>query len=195
MIQINLLPARVRKKRDALKLFTYAYLGTIVLVVAAIGLIWMVQSQRVSSLNAQLARVQSEVSQYAKFDQMLKDIKQQKELVDKKRTVIETLQKDRDSIVRALALLSVQVPPEEVWFERLAHSSNTMTLDGVALSNESIADFMRNLESSPYVEKGSVNLTHSRQKVINNMKLREFQVNYRFYPFSEVQRKLGAQAS
>lgn len=195
MIQINLLPARVRKKRDALKLFTYAYLGTIVLVVAAIGLIWMVQSQRISSLNAQLTRVQSEVSQYAKFDQMLKDIKQQKELVDKKRTVIETLQKDRDSIVRALALLSVQVPPEEVWFERLAHSSNTMTLDGVALSNESIADFMRNLESSPYVEKGSVNLTHSRQKVINNMKLREFQVNYRFYPFSEVQRKLGAQAS
>jgi type IV pilus assembly protein PilN len=65
----------------------------------------------------------------------------------------------------------------------------------VALSNESIADFMRNLESSPYVEKGSVNLTHSRQKVISNMKLREFQVTYRFYPFSEVQKQLKAQAS
>lgn len=195
MIQINLLPARVRKKRDALKLFTYAYLAAIVVAVGIIGLLWTFQSQRISSLNAQLARIQGEVSQYARFDQMLKDIKQQKELVDKKRTVIETLQKDRDSIVRALALLSIQIPPEEVWFERLAHSSNTMTLDGVALSNESIADFMRNLESSPYVEKGSVNLTHSRQKIINNMKLREFQVNYRFYPFSEVQSKLGAQAS
>ncbi len=195
MIQINLLPARVRKKRDALKLFTYAYLGTVVVVVAGIGLLWMVQSQRINSLNAQLARLQAEVAQYAKFDQMLKDIKQQKELVDKKRTVIETLQMDRDAIVRALALLSVQIPQEEVWFERLAQSANTITLDGVALSNESIADFMRNLESSPYVEKGSVNLTHSRQKVINNMKLREFQVTYRFYTFSEVQKILGAKAS
>jgi hypothetical protein len=45
------------------------------------------------------------------------------------------------------------------------------------------------------VEKGSVNLTHSRQKVISNMKLREFQVTYRFYPFSEVQKQLKAQAS
>ncbi len=195
MIQINLLPARIRKKRDALKVFTLAYLGCIVLMIAAIGLLWMYQSQRIKSLQAQLTRVQNEVNQYAKFDQMLKDIKQQKELVDKKRSVIENLQKDRDTIVRVLALLSVQLPPEEIWFERLAQSSNAMTLDGVALSNESIADFMRNLESSPYVEKGSVNLTHSRQKVISNMKLREFQVTFRFYPFSEVQKQLKAQAS
>lgn len=195
MIQINLLPARVRKKRDALKLFTFAYLGCVVLTVAIIGLLWTYQSQQINSLNAKLSRIQNEVNQYAKFDQMLKDIKQQKELVDKKRTIIESLQKDRDTIVRVLALLSVQIPPEEVWFERLAQSSNTITLDGVALSNESIADFMRNLESSPYVEKGTVNLTHSRQKVVSNMKLREFQVTYRFYPFSEVQKKLKAQAS
>jgi type IV pilus assembly protein PilN len=195
MIQINLLPARVRKKRDALKVFTLAYLGCIVLMIAAIGLLWMYQAQRIKSLNTQLTRVQNEVNQYAKFDQMLKEIKQQKDLVEKKRGIIENLQKDRDTIVRILALLSVQIPPEEIWFERLAQSSNTVTLDGVALSNESIADFMRNLESSPYVEKGSVNLTHSRQKVISNMKLREFQVTYRFYPFSEVEKKLKAQTS
>jgi type IV pilus assembly protein PilN len=195
MIQINLLPARVRKKRDALKVFTYAYLGAIVLTVAAIGLVWLYQGRQIDRLNGQLARVQAEVSQYSKFDQMLKDLRQQKEMVDRKRDVIQQLQKDRDSIVRILALLSVQIPAEEVWFERLSQSLNTMTLDGVALSNESIADFMRNLESSPYIEKGSVNLTHSRQKVLNNMKLREFQVTYRFYPFSEVQKKLGARAS
>ncbi len=195
MIQINLLPARVRKKRDALKVFTLAYLGCIVLMIGAIGLLWMYQAQRIKSLNTQLTRVQNEVNQYAKFDQMLKEIKQQKDLVEKKRGIIENLQKDRDTVVRILALLSVQIPPEEIWFERLAQSSNTVTLDGVALSNESIADFMRNLESSPYVEKGSVNLTHSRQKVISNMKLREFQVTYRFYPFSEVEKKLRAQTS
>jgi type IV pilus assembly protein PilN len=195
MIQINLLPVRARKKGDTVKLFTYAYIGCVLVTCAVIGLLWGYQERRIQQLNTRLTRLQSEVSQYAKFEQMLKDLKQQRELVDKKRSVIESLQTDRDAIVRVLALLSVQLPPDEVWFERLAQSSNTMTLDGVALSNESLADFMRNLESSPYVEKGSVNLTHSRQKVISNMKLREFQVTYRFYPFSEVQKKLKAQAS
>lgn len=195
MIQINLLPARVRKKQDAAKLFVYAYIGCILATLVVIGMLWMYQGQQVARLSGDLTRIQDQVKQYAKFEQMLKDLKEQKELVDKKRSVIESLQTDRDAIVRILALLSVQLPAEEVWFERLAQSSNTMTLDGVALSNESIADFMRNLESSPYVEKGSVNLTHSRQKVISNMKLREFQVTYRFYPYSEVQKKLKAQAS
>ncbi len=129
MIQINLLPARVRRKRDAIKLFTLAYLGCIVLMIAAIGLLWMVQSQRIKNLQAQLKSVQNEVNQYAKFDQMLKDIKLQKELVEKKRTIIENLQKDRDTIVRVLALMSVQLQPEEIWFELLAQSSITITLD------------------------------------------------------------------
>jgi len=47
---------------------------------------------------------------------------------------------------------------------------------------------MRNLESSPYVIKGTVNLTHSRQTRINNLKLREFQITYQYIPFSQVQK-------
>ena len=66
-----------------------------------------------------------------------------------------------------------------------------MTLNGIALSNESIADFMRNLESSPYVVKGTVNLTHSRQMVVAARKLREFQITYQFAPFSQVQKMAG----
>jgi type IV pilus assembly protein PilN len=89
-----------------------------------------------------------------------------------------------------LALLSIQVPPEKMWFDKLAQTGNAVTLDGVAQSNETIVEFMRNLESSPYIEKGSINLVLSRQFAVKEMKLREFQLSYRFYPFSEVQKKL-----
>ena len=88
-----------------------------------------------------------------------------------------------------MALISAEIPAEKIWLERLVQSANSMTLSGVALSNESIAEFMRNLESSPYVIKGTVNLTHSRQTLISNMKLREFQVSYQFVPFSQVQKR------
>ena len=89
-----------------------------------------------------------------------------------------------------LALLSIQVPPEKMWFNKLVQTGNSVTLDGVAQTNEAIVEFMRNLESSPYIEKGSINLVLSKQVALKEMKLREFQLTYHFYPFSEVQKKL-----
>lgn len=195
MIYVNLLPVRARKWKGNLKQFLWAYSISIFLLLSVIAYLWVWQSREIDGLNLRLSQVKEEVARYAKFEAMLKDLKQRKDLIDRKRTVIQDLQRDRDFIVRLLVLLSVEVPAEEIWFNRLTQSGGAITVDGVALSNESIAEFMRNLESSPYVEKGSVNLTHSRQALMNNMKLREFQVSYRFFPFSEVQKRLGGQPS
>lgn len=195
MIQINLLPARVRKRRDNVNQYIYAFGFTVAAALLIMACLWYYQNTQISVLNSRLAQVQSEVSKFAKFDQMLKDLKQKLALVEKKKNVILSLQGDRDTIVRMMALISVLIPPEEMWFERFNQSARTLTLEGVALNNEVLAEFLRNLESSPYIEKGSVNLTHSRQKVISNQKLREFQVTCRFFPFSEMQKRAKAQAS
>ncbi len=195
MIQINLLPARVRKRRDNVNQYIYAFGFTVAAALLIMACLWYYQNTQISDLNSRLTQVQSEVSKFAKFDQMLKDLKQKLALVEKKKNVILGLQGDRDTIVRMMALISVLIPPEEMWFERFNQSARTLTLEGVALNNEVLAEFLRNLEGSPYIEKGSVNLTHSRQKVISNQKLREFQVTCRFFPFSEMQKRAKAQAS
>ena len=190
MIQINLLPVRVQKRKEGARQFASIYLLTICLAVAVIGFLWISYNEQIGSQKRELASVQQEVSKYAKFELELQKLTKRKELVDRKRQVIKDLQNDRDSVVRMLALLSIQVPPEKMWFDKLAQAGNTVTLDGVAQSNEAIVEFMRNLESSPYIEKGSINLVLSRQFAVKEMKLREFQLSYRFYPFSEVQKKL-----
>lgn len=195
MIQINLLPVKARKRRETAKQFFSLYLLSILLAFLVMGYMWYSKNNDIASFNNRLGQLQQEVNQYAKFEAMLQEMNKKKELIDKKRNVILDLQKDRDAIVRILALLSVQVPPEKLWFERLAQTGNSVTLDGVALSNEAIVEFMRSLESSPYIQKGSVNLTHSRQTTMSNKKLREFQVTYRFYPFSEVQKQMKTQPS
>lgn len=195
MIQINLLPVRARKRRDDVKQFMYLYLISFLLTAAAIGYLWISQNNEIEATNRRVAHLKQEVAKYAHYEAMLKELTQKKDIVDKKLTIIRDLQKDRDTIVRIMALLSIQIPAEEMWFERFSQVANGITLDGVALSNEAIVEFMRNLESSPYIEKGSVNLTHSRQRVMDDMKLREFQITYRFFPFSEVQKILKAQAS
>jgi len=195
MIQINLLPVRAKKKRETARQFVSIYFLSIILMAIALGAAWFLKDREIQDKKAEFSRLQQEVAKYAKFEEMLRDLTKKKELVDKKRTIIRDLQQDRDTIVRVLALLSVQLPPERMWFDRLSQVGTTITLDGTAVSNEALVEFMRNLESSPYIEKGSVNLIHSRQTVIAHTKLREFQLSYRFFPFSEVKKRLATKPS
>ena len=190
MIQINLLPVRVQKRKEGARKIASIYLLTIVLAIAVIGFLWKFYQDDIAARRIELSAVQQEVSKYAKFDAYLQQLSKRKELVDRKRQIITDLQKDRDAVVRMLALLSIQVPPEKMWFDKLAQSGFAVTLDGVAQSNEAIVEFMRNLEASPYIEKGSINLVLSKQFAVKDMKLREFQLSYRFCPYSEVQKRL-----
>ncbi len=215
MIRINLLPAKVRKTRDTTRQFIAAYGLSIVIAVGGIGYVWNSMKNEKERLDRRIVQLDRETQQYAKYDRMLKELTSKKEIIEKKTEVIQTLQRDRDTIVRALAALSVELPVDKMWFERLTQSGNTITLDGTALNNESIVEFMRNLESSPMVEKGTVNLTHSRRvtvkdivlkeatakavigkevtvggvsvKASRDIYLREFRISYRFLSFSQIQ--------
>ena len=190
MIQINLLPVRVQKRKEGARQIASVYLLTVVLAMAIIGFLWISYNQDIASRTNELSALQQEVGKYAKFESELQQLSKRKELIDRKLLIIKDLQGDRDAVVRMLALLSIQVPPEKMWFDKLAQTGNSVTLEGVAQSNEAIVEFMRNLESSPYIEKGSINLVLSRQLAVREIKLREFQLTYRFYPYSEVQKKL-----
>lgn len=188
MIQINLLPIRTKKRRETARQFVSVYFLTIILIVAGLGYVWMTNNSEIEEKQRKLSQIEQEVAKFAKYETMLKELTKKKEIVDKKRDIVKNLQADRDSIVRVLALLSIKVPPRKIWFDRMGQSQSTISLDGVAVSNEAIAEFMRNLESSPYVAKSSVNLVLSRQTVIANKKLRQFQLTCRFSPYSEVEK-------
>jgi type IV pilus assembly protein PilN len=193
MIRINLLPVRAQIRKENVRQLISVYLLSLVLLVIGILYLWVSQNYQVSRLQTNLQQVKAEVDKYAKYDKILKELQAKKETLEKKRQTIVELQMDRDKLVRVLALLSVTVPPERVWFEKLTQSGGSITVDGVALSNETIVEFMRSLESSPYVDKGSVNLLHSRLTTIGGMKLREFRMTCNISPFSVVEKRIPAQ--
>lgn len=195
MIQINLLPTSGGRSAPDDRQFLLIYATCVVLTLATIAYLWVSQTSQISTSTRRLAEVRRQVSHYAKYDRMLKDLKRKLALIDEKTAVVKNLEKDRDMTVRALALLSAEMPADKMWFEKLKQSHHTMSLNGVALSNEAIAEFMRNLESSPYIQKGSVSLRHSRRISMSKRKLREFQMNYSFYPFSALPKAHAAKAA
>ncbi len=193
MIRINLLPVRAKIRKENVRQQISIYLLCILLLAVGIGYLWISQSYQISHLNARLTQVKAEVAGYAKYEKILKDLRAKKETIEKKRETIIALQQDRDNLVRVLALLSVEIPPERVWFEKLTQTGTSIALEGVALSDETIVEFMRNLESSPFVDKGSINLVHTRLTNISGIKLREFRMTCNISGYSAVEQKLKTQ--
>jgi len=192
MIRINLLPFRVRIRKENVRQFISVYLLSVVLVLVSICYLWIRQNNQVSVLDSRLKELTREADSFAKYEKILQELMRKKEIIETKRRVIHDLQKDRDKLVRILALMSISLPAERVWFEKLLQSGNSITVEGIALSNETIAEFMRNLEVSPYVVRGSVNLVHSRLTAMGGMKLREFRLTGTLLSYSDFQEKLKA---
>jgi len=192
MIRINLLPFRVRIRKENVRQFISVYLLSVVLVLVSICYLWIRQNNQVSVLDSRLKELTREADSFAKYEKILQELMRKKEIIETKRRVIHDLQKDRDKLVRILALMSISLPAERVWFDKLLQSGNSITVEGIALSNETIAEFMRNLEVSPYVVRGSINLVHSRLTAMGGMKLREFRLTCNLLSYSDFQEKLKA---
>ena len=192
MIRINLLPFRVRIRKENVRQFISVYLLSVVLVLVSICYLWIRQNNQVSVLDSRLKELTREADSFAKYEKILQELMRKKEIIETKRRVIHDLQKDRDKLVRILALMSISLPAERVWFDKLLQSGNSITVEGIALSNETIAEFMRNLEVSPYVVRGSINLVHSRLTAMGGMKLREFRLTCNLLSYSDLEEKLRA---
>lgn len=186
MIQINLLPVRVQKRKEGARQIASVYLLTIFLAMAIIGYLAITYDRAISRRQIQLSALQAQVNKYRVFQVELQHLEERKNLIDEKRAIIKRLKGDRDSVVRILALLSIKAPKGKIWFDNLTQAGNGVTLDGVAESNEAIVEFMRNLQSSPYIVAGSTNLVLSRQFEVRDMKLRKFQLAYHFHTYSEL---------
>ncbi|SHE31777.1 type IV pilus assembly protein PilN [Desulfacinum infernum DSM 9756] len=186
MIRINLLPVRKKAKKSTARQLLVLYGLCIVLTGIGIFYLWQAQAREIDALGKREAQLRTEIAKYAKYEKLVQEIKQKKEIIERKKEVIRGLQKDRDRMARTLALISLLVPPEKIWFQSLSLTGGRVDIDGVARSNEAIAEFMRNLRASPYVLRDSVQLSHSKQVVIAGRKLREFKLSCSMRSYSEL---------
>lgn len=191
MIRINLLPAEKKPIRSTARRYLAVFAASVVLTVGAIAFLWVSQARDIERLQRRESELKAEAAKYAKYEKILQELKQQKETIEKKKEIIRGLERDRDKMARVLALLSLWVPAERVWFESVAVTDNKVDVSGIALSNESVAEFMRNLEQSPFVVRGSVALAHSKQTSVGDRKLREYRLTWSMVPYSQVKAALA----
>ena len=155
MIRINLLPHREIKRKQQQQQF-FIMLGFVV----GLGLIiWFaVHGYLGSKLEEQKGRntyLESEIAILEKQIDEIKKLREQTAALLQRKKVVESLQANRAESVYLLDQMVRQLP-DGVYLKGISQKGDRVTVNGLAQSNARVSTFMRNLESSPYLERPSL---------------------------------------
>ena len=167
-------------KREAKNYFIYSLL--IVLVV--IGGMFYFQNRAINNEKKLLQKAREERRKLAHIVKDLKELQQKKLLVERKIELINNLRAKQEAPVIMMDELSKNLP-DWVWLTSLKFKANKVEIKGRALSNNLIADYITNLNRSPYFT--NVNLIDSTQKKIKGEAILEFTLTSEFIyqPYSQ----------
>lgn len=152
MIRVNLLPHRELKRKQQQRDFIVMVCG----VLGVAGAIWFaVHSYLAGQLEDQKGRNTYLESEIAILDKQIEEIKRLKEQTAQllaRKKVVESLQANRNETVHLIDQLVRQLP-DGVYLKSVRQQGNRVTINGLAQSNARVSTLMRNLESSPWLEK------------------------------------------
>ncbi len=190
-IRINLLPHRDERRKRA-----RTHFAVIAGMTAALGaVIWgaghVVNSNRVAAQQDRNTFLKGEI---AKLDKQIADIKKLKDEIQAllaRKQIIETLQADRAQTVHLLDQLVRQMP-EGVYLKSVKQKGLAVHLDGYAQSNARVSTLMRNIESSPWLEKPE--LVQIKATAVDKKRLSEFNLNLSLKPLKPEEESKGGKA-
>jgi type IV pilus assembly protein PilN len=172
MIRINLLAVHeVRKEKNQQWLFQGIALSFLILIAAALIGFLMLGNQ-VKNLKKEKVALEKQTQEAAALQREIKELKDKKEISQNRLTLLQSLEKDRHGPVRLMEFLSTILPVDQLWLTTLKETDSEIRIDGVSLSNEILAEYMKRLETSSLFKQ--VDLVHSTQAVYKDMKVKNF---------------------
>ncbi|GAB7026259.1 PilN domain-containing protein [Geotalea toluenoxydans] len=180
MIKINLLPVRAAKKKETtrqqISILVITLLGTIVICV----LLYSMAISKISATKEDIAKTEQEIQQLKAKIGEIDNIKKLQAEVKKKLDILSRLRKEKTGPVSRLALLSNAVP-DKLWLTKYTEAAGTISISGVAFSEDDIATFMKNLQSIP--DFNNIELQVSEQTEINKTKAKRFDITFKLTAF------------
>ncbi|MCI5114935.1 MAG: pilus assembly protein PilN [Candidatus Electrothrix sp. AW1] len=163
MIRINLLPVRqMKKKTQALRLLFLsgvAIVATVVVLLLATGFL----STRVSGLEKSIKDLTVRKNELQKTLDLIEKLEQKKKLVEQQTGVVNQLKQKSQLTVRILDDVATKTPHERMWLESLSQDPNSLKLSGMALDNRTIANYLKELKKSSYLDNVTLGSTTLRK--------------------------------
>jgi type IV pilus assembly protein PilN len=171
MIKINLLLARKEKKKIGLKKeYMVLILSVVLLLIILILVQWRLDKEKEETLT-QIANTKNEIARYKSLTTEVNKAKEAQKTLQDKLNIINSLRKEKASAAKVLDELSID-KPEKIHLESLRKDGSKLGIEGIALDDETIANFMTNLRKSNLFK--NVDLIVSEQVEQSKIKLKKF---------------------
>jgi len=164
MAHINLLPWREKLRKQRQRDFGFLILGALLVTVLGVGY-WgffyvqgMVdhQNDRNRFLENEIARVDKQIVE-------IKELEKTRQKLIARMKVIEDLQVSRPQIVHLFDEL-VTVLPAGAYLNQLTQAGRNIVLNGRAQSNARVSTYMRNIESSPWLNDPKLKIIENKDQ-------------------------------
>ena len=175
MIRINLLPVRAAQKKERLRSQIVILVLTVVFVVIVCVVADLSISSKIESVQADIQRKNAEIAQLKKVIGEVDRYKNLKATLQSKLDVLDQLKANRSGPVRLLDELSIAIP-DKVWIDSFKEDgAGNISITGTGMNEETVADFLQRLESSPYYQ--GIELVVIQKKIIAGRETESFAIN------------------
>jgi type IV pilus assembly protein PilN len=192
MIRINLLPYREERKKENILRQLNIFLVVFFVVFAILIYFNIRLTHQVAALNTKIKNTKTMLAQAETKAKQVDQIKHALEKLEQKTEVIKNIEKNRKASVLLLEDMTKMVaeklsvspldasedsdskPVKRLWFNSFQANSEEISINGIALDNKTIADFMGRLEDSKLYQ--NVNLKTIKQRKVDKLNLKNFEI-------------------
>ena len=191
MIKINLFPFRAARIKENIRRQVTVYSLSVVFLILLLGVFpynpysYLSLDKKLKSLREEKDDKEKNLDKFKDITVKIKKLDEDKADLKVKLKTIKDLEKGKAGPVKLLDDIAMSVPRDKLWLTRLAEEKGKLTLEGTAMDNETVADFMDSLKGTDSVT--SVELVRTRQKNIKelDLNLKDFALNCKTYAFKE----------
>ena len=179
MIRINLLPVRTDQKKDRLRGQLAILVLSVILVVLGCAGVYGSLIVKIGAEKEAIARKSQEIDRLRKDIGEVGQVKKLQEELRGKLAVLEQLKAGKTGPVFLLDALS-RALPDKLWLTSLKETAGSIAITGYSFNEETVAQFMRNLETSVFFQ--NIQLQVIEQSAVGGQPLHKFDVLCRYSP-------------
>lgn len=181
MIRINLLASapKGQKSKPQYDVRAQAMLGVGVILIVVAGCWWYSAAldREIETLQEEKQGKEKQVAQLKEQVKQVQDFEQKKKLLEEKNRIIDQLERSRTGPVKVLDHVSQSIEPLKIWLTKLWVASDTVELEGKALTNDDVVEFANNLRRTEYFT--AINLHESKAANENKTNVYQFRLTFR----------------
>ena len=175
MIRINLLPFRAARTKENIRRQVSVFVLSMILLLVILLTLNMYLGRKVNSLEDKLAGIKKDIKRYEQKAEKVDEFKKKLAELEQKIDIVNQLKTHRKDPPQLLAEITELVVPDRMQMKKLGYNGNSLSIEGIAMDNETVALFMKRLERHQRI--ADVQLQSARQTTEYNIEMKSFGIN------------------